>query len=56
MPFANYKFPEGILDHARKEEIIHRTTEMFIEYFGEGSVRSLWSWSKRLQTAAGARR
>ena len=36
MPFANYKFPEGILDHARKEEIIHRTTEMFVEYFGEG--------------------
>ncbi|WP_207282001.1 tautomerase family protein [Pseudomonas sp. FW300-N2F2] len=36
MPFANYKFPEGILDHTRKEEIIHRTTEMFVEYFGEG--------------------
>ena len=36
MPFANYKFPEGILDHARKEEIIHRTTAMFVEYFGEG--------------------
>src|SRR5690606_3819081 len=36
MPFANYKFPEGILDHAKKEEIIHRTTAMFVEYFGEG--------------------
>jgi 4-oxalocrotonate tautomerase len=36
MPFANYKFPEGILDAAKKEEIIHRTTAMFVEYFGEG--------------------
>ncbi len=35
MPFANYKFPEGTLDHDRKEEIIHRTTAMFVEYFGE---------------------
>jgi 4-oxalocrotonate tautomerase len=36
MPFANYKFPESIIDAARKEEIIHRTTAMFVEYFGEG--------------------
>ena len=36
MPFANFKFPEGIIDAARKEEIIHRTTAMFVEYFGEG--------------------
>jgi len=36
MPFANFKFPEGIVDAARKEEIIHRTTAMFVEYFGEG--------------------
>ncbi|MDQ7977957.1 tautomerase family protein [Paraburkholderia sp. SARCC-3016] len=35
MPFANFKFPEGIVDAARKEEIIHRTTAMFVEYFGE---------------------
>jgi len=35
MPFANFKFPEGVVDHARKEEIIHRTTAMFVEYFGE---------------------
>ncbi|QKJ85410.1 4-oxalocrotonate tautomerase [Paramixta manurensis] len=35
MPFVNYKFPEGILDAERKEEIIHRTTAMFVEYFGE---------------------
>ena len=31
MPFANYKFPEGILDHARKEEIVHRTTDLFVD-------------------------
>ena len=35
MPFANYKFPEGIVDNARKEEIIHRTTDMLVEFFGE---------------------
>jgi 4-oxalocrotonate tautomerase len=35
MPFANFKFPEGVVDAARKEEIIHRTTAMFVEYFGE---------------------
>lgn len=36
MPFANFKLPEGVVDAARKEEIIHRTTAMFVEYFGEG--------------------
>lgn len=36
MPFANYKFPEGVLNAAQKEDIIHRTTGMFVEYFGEG--------------------
>ncbi|MFZ6779732.1 tautomerase family protein [Undibacterium sp. Ji83W] len=36
MPFANFKFPEGIIDASCKEEIIHRTTAMFVEYFGEG--------------------
>jgi 4-oxalocrotonate tautomerase len=35
MPFANFKFPQGVVDAARKEEIIHRTTAMFVEYFGE---------------------
>jgi 4-oxalocrotonate tautomerase len=36
MPFANYKFPQGTLNAAQKEEIIHRTTAMFAEFFGEG--------------------
>ena len=36
MPFANYKFPQGALTTEQKEEIIHRTTAMFVDYFGEG--------------------
>ena len=35
MPFANIKLPEGVADAARKEEIIHRVTDMFVDYFGE---------------------
>lgn len=36
MPFANYKFPQGTLNAKQKEEIIHKTTNLFAEYFGEG--------------------
>ena len=36
MPYANFKFPEGTLTAAQKEEIIHRTTDLFADYFGEG--------------------
>lgn len=36
MPYANYKFPQGILTPAQKEEIVHKTTNLFAEYFGEG--------------------
>ena len=35
MPFANYKFPQGTLNPQQKEEIIHKTTDIFAEYFGE---------------------
>ena len=35
MPFANFKFPQGTLNAKQKEEIIHKTTNMFAEYFGE---------------------
>ncbi len=35
MPFANYKFPQGMLSAEQKEEIIHKTTDMFASYFGE---------------------
>ena len=36
MPFANSKFPQGLLNEKQKEEIIHKTTDMFAGYFGEG--------------------
>jgi 4-oxalocrotonate tautomerase len=36
MPYANYKFPQGTLTAQQKEEIIHRTTDLFADYFGEG--------------------
>ena len=38
MPFANYKFPQGLLNEQQKEEIIHKTTDLFAHHFGE-SVR-----------------
>ena len=37
MPFANFKLPEAALNKAQKEEIVHRTTAMLVEYFGEGA-------------------
>jgi 4-oxalocrotonate tautomerase len=36
MPFANYKFPQGSVTAAQKDDIIHRTTDLFAEMFGEG--------------------
>lgn len=36
MPFANFKFPQGTLTSEQKEEIVHKTTAMFVDYFGEG--------------------
>ena len=36
MPYANFKFPQGTLNAKQKEEIIHKTTNLFAEYFGEG--------------------
>ena len=36
MPFANIKVPQGTLNADQKEEMIHRTTSMFADYFGEG--------------------
>jgi 4-oxalocrotonate tautomerase len=35
MPFANYKVPQGTLTAEQKEEIIHKTTDLFAHYFGE---------------------
>ncbi|MBE7183921.1 MAG: 4-oxalocrotonate tautomerase family protein [Methylobacterium mesophilicum] len=35
MPFANIKVPEAALSKAQKEEIVHRVTAMFADYFGD---------------------
>ena len=35
MPFANFKVPAGTLAPEQKEKIIHRTTELYVEIFGE---------------------
>lgn len=34
--FCQLQNAQGVLNHAQKEEIIHRTTALFVEYFGEG--------------------
>ena len=36
MPFGNFKTPQAALTKTQKEELVHRTTQMFVEYFGEG--------------------
>ncbi|MER9587006.1 4-oxalocrotonate tautomerase family protein [Mesorhizobium sp. M0276] len=36
MPFANFKMPQAALSKAQKEDLIHRTTQMFVDFFGEG--------------------
>jgi 4-oxalocrotonate tautomerase len=36
MPFANIKMPQAALSKAQKEDLIHRTTAMFVDFFGEG--------------------
>ena len=38
MPFVNMKVPEAALSRAQKEEIIHRVTDMVVEYFS-GAAR-----------------
>jgi 4-oxalocrotonate tautomerase len=37
MPFVNIKTPEGALSKAQKEEIVHRTTNMLVQYFTEAA-------------------
>ena len=37
MPFVNIKTPEGALNRTQKEEIVHRTTDMLVEYFIEAA-------------------
>ena len=35
MPFANFKVPAGTLNAEQKETIIHRTTDLYTEIYGE---------------------
>jgi 4-oxalocrotonate tautomerase len=35
MPFANFKVPADTLTEKQKEQIITRTTELYVEIFGE---------------------
>ncbi len=35
MPFANFKLPQAALSRNQKEDLIHRTTSLLAEYFGE---------------------
>ncbi len=35
MPFANFKVPEKTLTATQKEEIVTRTTELYVEIYGE---------------------
>ncbi|MEU9556306.1 4-oxalocrotonate tautomerase family protein [Streptomyces fumanus] len=35
MPFANFKVPEGTLTAQQKELIVHRTTDLYAEIYGE---------------------
>ena len=37
MPFANFKLPQASLSRAQKEDLVHRTTALLVEYFGEGA-------------------
>lgn len=35
MPFANFKIPAGTLTTEQKEQIVHRTTDLYVEIYGE---------------------
>ncbi|AEG07269.1 4-oxalocrotonate tautomerase family protein (plasmid) [Sinorhizobium meliloti WSM1022] len=37
MPFVNIKTPEAALSRGQKEEIVHRMTDMLVEYFSEAA-------------------
>ncbi|WP_037077323.1 tautomerase family protein [Neorhizobium vignae] len=37
MPFVNIKTPEAALSKAQKREIVHRITEMLVEYMSEAA-------------------
>ncbi|MEU6256854.1 4-oxalocrotonate tautomerase family protein [Streptomyces sp. NPDC047043] len=35
MPFANFKIPAGTLTEKQKEQIVTRTTELYVDIYGE---------------------
>lgn len=35
MPFANYKLPQASLTTVQKEDLIHKTTDLMVSFFGE---------------------
>ncbi|WP_442680331.1 tautomerase family protein [Sphingomonas sp. ASY06-1R] len=37
MPFANIKVPQDALSRAQKAEIIHRVTDLLVEYLSEAA-------------------
>jgi len=37
MPFCNIKVPEAALSRAQKEQIIHRVTDLLVEYLSEAA-------------------
>lgn len=37
MPFINIKTPEAALTKAQKAEIVHRATDLLVEYFTEAA-------------------
>ncbi|MGN6374516.1 MAG: tautomerase family protein [Sphingomonas sp.] len=37
MPFANIKVPQAALSRAQKAEIVHRITDLFVDYFSEAA-------------------
>lgn len=37
MPFVNIKVPEAALTRTQKAEIVHRLTDMLVEYFSEAA-------------------
>ncbi|NLS01494.1 4-oxalocrotonate tautomerase [Rhizobium sp. P38BS-XIX] len=37
MPFVNIKTPEAALSKVQKEEIVHKVTNLLVEYFSEAA-------------------
>ncbi|GAB3446464.1 4-oxalocrotonate tautomerase family protein [Streptomonospora sediminis] len=35
MPYANFKVPAGSLNAEQKERIVHRTTDLYAELYGD---------------------